>query len=154
MSVDTTCRVLGSTIHELSHALGMWHEHSRRDRDTYVNINYGNIQVDALRNFDILSVEEMRQVPSNIGYDIESIMHYGPDAFASQPGQSTISARSGVPCASNMGQRLAMSYKDQLRLNAMYQCTGNFNLPPSPSPPPPLPPPPPPLPPPPLLFPI
>ncbi|KAL5515415.1 hypothetical protein EMCRGX_G000576 [Ephydatia muelleri] len=126
VSVDTTCRVLGSTIHELSHALGMWHEHSRRDRDTYVTINYGNIQVDALRNFDILSVEEMRHVPSNVGYDIESIMHYGPDAFASQPSQSTISARPGVPCASNMGQRLTMSYKDQLRLNAMYQCTANL----------------------------
>lgn len=129
MSVDITCnQFIGSTIHELSHALGMWHEHSRRDRDSYIQINFQNIQENALVNFGILSPDEMGQIPSNVGYDIESVMHYSADAFAAQPGTNTITPLPGVPCAQNMGQRIGMSYKDQLRLNHMYQCTGKIKF--------------------------
>lgn len=34
---------IGTTIHELMHALGFYHEHMRPDRDKFVYINYSNI---------------------------------------------------------------------------------------------------------------
>jgi hypothetical protein len=63
--------------HELAHALGFWHEHSRADRDTYIEVNYNNIQASMAFNFDI------RPYGGEFGpYDFDSAMHYGDCAFS------------------------------------------------------------------------
>ena len=38
------CVYVGTIIHELMHAIGFYHEHTRNDRDSYVTINYQNVQ--------------------------------------------------------------------------------------------------------------
>ena len=55
------------------HALGFWHEQSRRDRNRYVTINWHNIIPNKKGNFVI------RRKSTYLGhrYDYRSIMHYG-----------------------------------------------------------------------------
>lgn len=75
---DTTaagqsCKVTGAVIHELGHTVGLWHEQSRPDRDTYVSIQWANIDPNAVGNFLTYSTTN---VPWTNQYDYGSIMHY------------------------------------------------------------------------------
>lgn len=66
--------------HELCHTLGFWHEQSRTDRDTFVRINWDNIQDNYDHNF-FLEDESGTVGP----YDFDSLMHYGECAFSTNP---------------------------------------------------------------------
>ena len=41
--VKPQCIDKGTVIHELLHALGFWHEHSRPDRDEHIQVIWNNI---------------------------------------------------------------------------------------------------------------
>ncbi|CAG0906900.1 unnamed protein product, partial [Darwinula stevensoni] len=43
LSLDNGCTDERTMLHELMHALGFFHEHTRSDRDDYLTINFGNI---------------------------------------------------------------------------------------------------------------
>jgi hypothetical protein len=64
-------------VHELLHTLGFWHEQSRPDRDTYIEVIEENIEPGFEHNFQI-------EIESGIvgGYDFESLMHYGECYFS------------------------------------------------------------------------
>ena len=60
--------------HEIAHALSLYHEHSRPDRDDYVTIFKQNIvpgSYDA--NFEL----EADTLTLGVPYDYGSVMHYG-----------------------------------------------------------------------------
>jgi Astacin (Peptidase family M12A) len=103
----------GNTIHEISHALGMWHEQSRCDRDTYVRIVWENVASGYEHNFD----KECASASDVFSYDEGSIMHYGPTAF-SVNGLPTIVSLRGLDRL--MGQRSGLSGTDANTINYMY----------------------------------
>ena len=54
------------------HALGVYHQQSRADRDQYVVIKEGNIEPGRENNFD----KESTSLNYGVEYDYFSIMHY------------------------------------------------------------------------------
>ncbi len=68
----------GSIAHEISHAAGLWHEHSRADRDNFITVNWANITAGKEHNINKHVVDG-----TDIGtYDYGSIMHYGTHGFS------------------------------------------------------------------------
>lgn len=114
-------------VHELMHALGVWHEQNRADRDTFVFINDDNIQPQYYNpNFILIPEAE----PTGT-YDFESVMHYGPCAFSvcCQTGTQcdcpvncrAIDVRPGYEAFANlMGNRTYMSAGDKSGLAGRY----------------------------------
>ena len=127
------CLSKGDAMHLIGYAIGLWPEHSRPDRDEYITVHYENMADEDRDKFAKLNQEKFNLVP-DVGYDIESIMHYGPYAFSNESSgldQPTIRLREDAPldyknCLNllSMGQRDQLSYLDKLRANKLYSCHG------------------------------
>lgn len=117
LSAAPYCNTKGVAVHELLHALGFWHEHSRLDRDENVKIVWENIDEDMAYNFD--KHDWLFNDLLGLPYDFQSVMHYDKLAFSTN-GKETI-----VPLKdthSELGQRNGMSELDFLKLNKLYSC--------------------------------
>ncbi len=110
----------GNTIHEIGHAIGLYHEQSRADRDTHVEILWQNIIPG--NEFQFQTYVERGQDGIDLGsFDFGSIMMYPQNAFGINQSRTIRRVGGGDYTA----QRNGLSAGDIAAVNAMYP---NINL--------------------------
>ncbi|KAF7239478.1 Meprin A subunit alpha [Varanus komodoensis] len=125
LSIGVGCDHKAIVMHEILHALGLFHEQTRTDRDDYVKIWWEHVLPDQIHNFKKYGDSYLTDL--NTPYDYESIMHYGPFSFSKNSSLRTITARISE-FNHIIGQRLDFSTTDLARLNRMYNCTSSLTL--------------------------
>jgi hypothetical protein len=117
LSLHPNCFSKRTVIHELGHAIGLFHEQSRPDRDKYVRILPDNIIPGALPNFNKLAsfIVDSLGVP----YDYNSVMHYSNKAFVKSPELvNMIPLTPGI----TVGRSVCLSPLDAIQINKLYKC--------------------------------
>ncbi|XP_058061249.1 low choriolytic enzyme-like [Anopheles bellator] len=116
VALDNFCLALSGAIqHELLHVLGLFHEHTRPDRDDYVEIFWDNIAPDERHNFYKGSWDYMETF--GLPYDYGSLMHY-PGTLG-----DTVFMVSRWNASIPLGQTEGASYYDLQKVRYMYPCS-------------------------------
>ncbi|XP_057299807.1 zinc metalloproteinase nas-14-like isoform X2 [Hydractinia symbiolongicarpus] len=108
-----SCTLPSIATHEFLHALGMFHEQSRIDRDQYVNIHTENIIKGKEQQFSSHNTNSL-----NSPYDPDSIMHYPRNAFSKNE-KPTITWK--IDPSRKLGGNV-LTASDIYQLNAFYEC--------------------------------
>jgi hypothetical protein len=115
INLTTGCAgTMGVVAHEVLHSLGIWHEQSRCDRDSFITIDLNPVLSKNHHNFD----KKCWGATHVFGYNEGSIMHYGTHAF-SDNGQQVIRSKRGLDGL--MGQRDSVMQSDISTINHIYR---------------------------------
>ena len=107
--------------HEFLHALGVYHEQSRSDRDAFVEIKWDNIQDGPPPAGEINALGNFQTKPGSVDYfdyDYGSVMHYHATAFAKDTSKPTIVPRQA---GAVIGQRNGLSFGDRQTVAKIYE---------------------------------
>uniref|UniRef100_A0A0K0EP73 Metalloendopeptidase n=1 Tax=Strongyloides stercoralis TaxID=6248 RepID=A0A0K0EP73_STRER len=109
-------------LHEIGHALGLVHEHSRINRDKYVTIDYDSLSGNEKANFEIRNFTVYKNYSTT--YDYSALMHYAPYDFATfwrwLFGYPVIKPKVHWQYSRMMGQRKKMTFNEYKRINLCY----------------------------------
>src|SRR5260370_26840726 len=83
--------------------VGLWHEQSRPDRNTYILVNYGNLIKGSISNFNQI----FDNLQESTLFDYASIMQYPAFAFSRNGGPAIESIPAGIPLSNLTGYTTA-----------------------------------------------
>ncbi|MCX7049637.1 MAG: M12 family metallopeptidase [Candidatus Sumerlaeota bacterium] len=114
--------------HEIGHALGLSHEHTRSDRDSYVTILTANVDPTKMNNFE-------KDTTTNYGaYDFDSVMHYPKDAFSTNDNNTIEPLPAYSQWLNLIGQRTHLSNADKTGMGQRYGAAATPSPTPNPTP--------------------
>ena len=111
VSLQDDCGV-GATIHEIGHAVGLFHEQGREDRDNHVNVLFDNID----KRFSSAFTQRIRTGDDIGQYDHGSIMHYSAFLFS----RNNLPSMETIPPGMVMGQRDGLAAGDIDGVSRLY----------------------------------
>lgn len=129
VSIGKGCDKKGVIVHELGHAIGFWHEHTRPDRDEYVRILSEHISDGHEHNFKKLTTDDVDSLGEP--YDYDSIMHYARETYSKHMYDPKISViqpkrdkngKRQIKIGVKIGQRDRLSVGDIRQTNKLYKC--------------------------------
>ncbi len=128
VTLDGTCTT-GNVRHEIGHVVGLFHEHTRADRDNFVTYTSGNVDT---ASFGFDPRPQFNKYAAGTGidygpYDHGSVMHYPANAFA-RTGTNTLASTVALPAGVAMGQRGALSPLDIRGVSWMYGARGTAKV--------------------------
>ncbi|KAK8763939.1 hypothetical protein V5799_033454 [Amblyomma americanum] len=118
VSLGSGCLYRGLILHELMHAIGFDHEHSRSDRDEYIDVFLENAEPENREQFDKLAPWENRLL---VPFDKNSVMLYGSKTFAREPRLNTMLDKNGRQLK-EVYDKPGMSRSDVRRIKLLYGC--------------------------------
>lgn len=105
---------VGNVLHEIGHAIGLYHEHSRNDRDRYITVNYSNIQSKYKYAYDKVT----KNYYTMGSFDFSSVMLYSSKSdFAIDKSKPVMTKKDG---SMFVGQRTKLSDGDRRFPNKFY----------------------------------
>jgi hypothetical protein len=119
------CRVKYVIQHEVMHAIGIFHEQSRKDRDDFITLHRENM----LPGYDVNFAKQTNMIQAT-PYDKQSVMHYGRLLF-SKNGMPTMTSNSDP--VEELGGRVMTKY-DILDIDAVFAPTPTPAPAPAPAP--------------------
>ncbi|XP_066916180.1 uncharacterized protein [Clytia hemisphaerica] len=118
LSIGGGCGYKGTVLHEIMHALGFFHEHTRPDRDDHIIVKFENI-IDNME-FNFKKYPHNLVTDFNAPYDLHSVTHYNQYAFSTGVGVQSIQPKDPSFDVNSMGQRFGMSVTDAAQIRAAY----------------------------------
>uniref|UniRef100_A0A0K0EP91 Zinc metalloproteinase n=1 Tax=Strongyloides stercoralis TaxID=6248 RepID=A0A0K0EP91_STRER len=125
VSIGRGCEWNGIVQHEVCHALGLFHEQSRPDRDDFLMINLNNVLPNQRHNYDKSSIASTETF--GIPYDYGSHMQYDKKSFSFN-NQLTMIPRNR-DYLNTIGQFDKMQFNDIKLINSIYcadRCKGGI----------------------------
>ena len=119
-------------MHEIGHAIGFYHEHSRPDRDKYVQIITDNInRIDPSLQSEYALLNSSRVKSLGVGYDYNSIMHYDRYYGTVNSAGQYVELEMIRPKDTNIvvGEARELSLLDIIETNRLYNCSKLIILP-------------------------